>query len=593
MKLRRDTAANLATFTPAQGECVVDTTNNRLCVGDGSTANGWALAKLTEVTNTAHRTAVADAAYTATTADRIIAYTSITAARAVSLPAASAFPVGTPLWVVDESGAVTGTNYIAINRNGSDTINGASSVALTGPYQAVAIESNGSNGWGIIAGIPNIGASLVGIGTGPDSTNPLSVKAGQALFNAVSTGFTIYVNKASSGANASLLFEDSFASKAQIGLIADDNFHAQVYNGSSWLDALKINNSTGVSSIIAPAQGDNSAAAISSTWFGQNYKGGFVNLFCNPHMDVAQRGSSGSVSAGTTAYTLDRWQISATGAAAAWSQQYNANIAGSALRISAATGLSACTLQQRIESYVAALMATAAKGAQTVTVQFQVYNATGASITPKIAAGYASAQDNFTTVTADLAATNLQTIANGATGLLAYTFTPSSTNFANGYQIQLQFGGALNASSGYVDVTLADIRVTPGVSVGLNSAPPLPELRDVSYEINHCQRYFVQHTSVGNYNYFGSGYFVSSTQMRFGVLFPNQMRVNPTLTTSSNSSFVCAGSPSNFSVLGFPTTSMDAFGGYINITVSGATAGQGSLLADSGTPAYLAFSAEL
>jgi hypothetical protein len=48
LKLRGDTATNLANFTPAQRECVVDITNNRLCVGDGSTANGWPLAKLSE-----------------------------------------------------------------------------------------------------------------------------------------------------------------------------------------------------------------------------------------------------------------------------------------------------------------------------------------------------------------------------------------------------------------------------------------------------------------------------------------------------------------------------------------------------------------
>jgi len=49
LQLRRDTAANVAGFTPAQGECVVDTTNNRICIGDGSTAGGWPAAKLAEV----------------------------------------------------------------------------------------------------------------------------------------------------------------------------------------------------------------------------------------------------------------------------------------------------------------------------------------------------------------------------------------------------------------------------------------------------------------------------------------------------------------------------------------------------------------
>ena len=41
LQLRRDTATNIAGFTPAQGEVLVDTTNHRLTVGDGATAGGW------------------------------------------------------------------------------------------------------------------------------------------------------------------------------------------------------------------------------------------------------------------------------------------------------------------------------------------------------------------------------------------------------------------------------------------------------------------------------------------------------------------------------------------------------------------------
>ena len=46
LQLRRDTAANLAAATPAAGEPGVDTTRNRLVVGDGSTLGGWPHAKL-------------------------------------------------------------------------------------------------------------------------------------------------------------------------------------------------------------------------------------------------------------------------------------------------------------------------------------------------------------------------------------------------------------------------------------------------------------------------------------------------------------------------------------------------------------------
>ena len=49
VKHRRDTAANIAAFTPAQGEIVVDTDNKRMIVGDGALAGGYAAAKLSEV----------------------------------------------------------------------------------------------------------------------------------------------------------------------------------------------------------------------------------------------------------------------------------------------------------------------------------------------------------------------------------------------------------------------------------------------------------------------------------------------------------------------------------------------------------------
>lgn len=45
VKRRRDTAANVAAFTPAQGELIVDITNNRLIVGDGATVGGWPAAR--------------------------------------------------------------------------------------------------------------------------------------------------------------------------------------------------------------------------------------------------------------------------------------------------------------------------------------------------------------------------------------------------------------------------------------------------------------------------------------------------------------------------------------------------------------------
>ena len=54
LQLRRGTAAQLASFTPQQGEPVVDTTNSRIVVGDGSTVGGNPAAKLSEVCSAAN-----------------------------------------------------------------------------------------------------------------------------------------------------------------------------------------------------------------------------------------------------------------------------------------------------------------------------------------------------------------------------------------------------------------------------------------------------------------------------------------------------------------------------------------------------------
>ncbi|HEY1982484.1 MAG TPA: hypothetical protein VGH13_20600 [Xanthobacteraceae bacterium] len=49
VQYRRGTASQVAAFTGAQGELVVDTTNNRVVVQDGATAGGFPAAKLTDV----------------------------------------------------------------------------------------------------------------------------------------------------------------------------------------------------------------------------------------------------------------------------------------------------------------------------------------------------------------------------------------------------------------------------------------------------------------------------------------------------------------------------------------------------------------
>jgi hypothetical protein len=149
LQLRRGTATQVAAFTGAQGEAVMDTTNNRLVISDGTTPGGFPSAKLSEVvTNT--RTAISDAAYTVLTTDRMVAYTALTAARVITLPASSAYPLGTRLVIIDESGNCSVTKTLTVSAAGTDTIDGAPSAAVNLAYGFIGLESNQSGHWTII-----------------------------------------------------------------------------------------------------------------------------------------------------------------------------------------------------------------------------------------------------------------------------------------------------------------------------------------------------------------------------------------------------------------------------------------------------------
>ena len=166
LQLRRGTASQVQAFTGAAGEVVMDTTNNRLVVNDGVTAGGAPHAKLAEViTNT--RAAVSDAAYTALVTDRMVAYTALTAARVITLPVSSAYPTGTRLVVIDESGNCSVTKTLTLNAAGADTINGAASAVVNQAYGFIGLESNETGNWtvidqGFMPALANIAAAAHG-----------------------------------------------------------------------------------------------------------------------------------------------------------------------------------------------------------------------------------------------------------------------------------------------------------------------------------------------------------------------------------------------------------------------------------------------
>ena len=92
------------------------------------------------------RIAVSAATYTVLATDTLlgVTYTS-TGAVTLTLPAATAY-INKFLNIIDEGGNAQ-TNNITINRAGSDTINGGTSVVMNKNYQSLQLYSNGTNGW--------------------------------------------------------------------------------------------------------------------------------------------------------------------------------------------------------------------------------------------------------------------------------------------------------------------------------------------------------------------------------------------------------------------------------------------------------------
>lgn len=216
--------------------------------------------------------------------------------------------------------------------------------------------------------------------------------------------------------------------------------------------------------------------------------GGFVNKLHNGSFVAWPNGTSGSVTTsatGTAAITAGRWAAIATGATITWAQDTTVtNGSPFSLKLTGNTSVTDIVLSQRIEAAESRTIA-----GKRVTFQASIYNNTGGSITPTIATRYAGANDDFTTPSSDIAATNLQACANGSWTTVAYTFDVSASA-TTGYEIKIDFGNNFGANTKYVRVAAADLRVTPGLTTGTNSTPPSPEFRDAASELARCSRYF-------------------------------------------------------------------------------------------------------
>jgi major tropism determinant Mtd-like protein len=315
--------------------------------------------------------------------------------------------------------------------------------------------------------------------------------------------------------------------------------------------------------------------------------GGHLSKFRNGTMDVWQRGTSSLTATTAGAYTADGWIVLPAGASVTAAQAGGRLLTKASLQVTGASSVTDVLIKQRIESLIAAALCS-----QTVTVQAQVFNNTGASITPALTVNRPNAQDNYASVTADVNAAPLQACANGAWTRIAYTFQANAASY-NGIEILFDFGNNLGSNAKSVQITECDIRVTNGVPTGINANPPPPELRLIGPELMLCQRYYWRNATGLLFGSYAFGASSSSTSASFFISYPTTMRAAPTLTQSNTAVTVNFGAANATTGLG--SVQAGPMSAFVPVSVaSGLTANElANWINNNNSAGYIDASAEL
>jgi hypothetical protein len=203
---------------------------------------------------------------------------------------------------------------------------------------------------------------------------------------------------------------------------------------------------------------------------------GFKNRIINGGMRVSQRGTV-SVSAGSPAYTLDRWRINPTGASTSVTQgTVGFGNQTYALQLNGATSLTNVEVQQRIEQANCYDLAST-----NVTVSFWMYTNKSTGVSgAQLSLVAPSAADNWSSQISGSATTyTIPSFAQNTATFVSYTFT-TNANVANGLGILINTNTA-TVSGEWIQIT--------GVQLEKGSTATSFDYRPYGTELALCQRY--------------------------------------------------------------------------------------------------------
>src|SRR3954462_2792468 len=247
--------------------------------------------------------------------------------------------------------------------------------------------------------------TLLGVGTTADTTNPFSAKLNNALWIAKTVaeggdGHLRYkMTKESAAKTLSLLFQNNFSGRAEIGLTGDDDFHFKVSaDGSSWLDAITVDRTTGKLTV---NQGFTNPTTTRSQLYAAPFDAlAFNGLQVDGNGDVSQANGTAqlTLASDTETYVTDTFlaayknsgavvkarQLAASSFPAALSGYNNAaELKATTALASLANGDYAKHLTL-IEGYRAARLGLGGLGAQSLAYAFQYYSPRSATIFVKL-----------------------------------------------------------------------------------------------------------------------------------------------------------------------------------------------------------------
>ena len=291
---------------------------------------------------------------------------------------------------------------------------------------------------------------------------------------------------------------------------------------------------------------------------------GFKNRIINGQMQIAQRATSATITAGSTIAlgysTVDRFYVYCTGANVTAAQVAGTGATKNRLQITGAASVTAVGIGQRIE-------------------QLNSYDMAGLLTTVTWTAYYANTADTFGT----LASPTRTQIATG-------TFTVTST--LTNYSTQISIPAAATTGIEVVFTVGAQTSgtwVIGNVQLEKSSIATSFDYRPYGTELALCQRYLPCYNATSASNQpLCSAYAGSSTVIRAVYPLKVNPRVPPTgVTVSSASHFSFGGAGTAPSAIAFESSSIDACS--VQVATTGATANTGSYLYSISASAQIQF----